>query len=583
MSVLLNGRRDRRSDGVLAHRLARFLEAGRRYRLRQSVVLLCALAPIAFAGYFAYQSAQRQMTDAVLAKRDDIAYLVASLLKEKLDRLIDVGVSLATRVRFHQLVERQRWNDAIAIMTAVPATHPYIERLFLADRRGVLVADTPALGGVRGRDFSFRDWYRGVVQTGEPYVSHVYRRTAAPRINVVAVAVPVKNESQELIAILVLQVKLEAFFEWFKNAPRNHDAAVYVVDRDGRAALHPRATAEGETIDVSSSTAVQKALRGLRGVEITRDSADGERISAYAPVLPFQWGVVVSERGDTAFAARDAQLRRFAIVYALILVLSAVAALLFLRARGQARRKADLEALVAERTRELEASNKELEAFSYSVSHDLRAPLRSIDGFSRVLLDDCEDKLAPDDKSHLQRIRAATQRMGALIDDLLVLSRVTRAGMTRRRIDLSALADSIVGELRGAYPQRSVTVHIEPGVTALGDAALLRVVLENLLGNAWKFTAKTENARIEFGAAPAVGRPAYFVRDNGAGFDMKYADKLFGVFQRLHGMEEFPGTGVGLASVQRIVARHGGRIWAEGAVGEGATFHFTLQPEESST
>jgi PAS domain S-box-containing protein len=225
---------------------------------------------------------------------------------------------------------------------------------------------------------------------------------------------------------------------------------------------------------------------------------------------------------------------------------------------------------------QLEAANKELEAFSYSVSHDLRSPLRSIDGFSQALLEDCAHKLESSERDYLDRIRAATQRMGTLIDDLLNLSRVARAELHKHRVNLSALADSISADLRKTQPDRNVTFQIAAGVYANGDAHLLRIVLENLLGNAWKFTSKHPSALIEFGRAHASGSEAYFVRDNGAGFDPAHASKLFGAFQRLHGMAEFPGTGVGLATVQRIIHRHGGEIWAESAVEKGATFYFTV-------
>jgi PAS domain S-box-containing protein len=228
------------------------------------------------------------------------------------------------------------------------------------------------------------------------------------------------------------------------------------------------------------------------------------------------------------------------------------------------------------RNAQLDAANKELEAFSYSVSHDLRAPLRSIDGFSQALLEDCAGRLDEAEKNHLDRIRAGTRRMGLLIDDLLNLSRVARADMHRERIDLSELARSIVADLRKTQPERQVEFRIEEGLEATGDLRLMRLVYENLLGNAWKFTSKRQSSRIEVGRTNSNGTSAYFVRDNGAGFDQAYAGKLFGAFQRLHAMTEFPGTGVGLATVQRIVHRHGGKIWAEGAVDKGAAFYFTL-------
>ncbi len=225
---------------------------------------------------------------------------------------------------------------------------------------------------------------------------------------------------------------------------------------------------------------------------------------------------------------------------------------------------------------QLLAANKELETFSYSVSHDLRAPLRSIDGFSQALLEDCGANLDEQGRGYLQRIRANSQRMAQLIDDLLNLSRMTRCNIQREPVDLSALTHAIVGELWNTAPTRPVDIVIAPGLIATGDARLLRVVLENLIGNAWKFTRKRSRARIEFGATVADSTPAYFVRDDGAGFDMAYAGKLFGAFQRLHDATEFEGTGIGLATVQRVVHKHGGRVWAESELERGATFYFTL-------
>jgi signal transduction histidine kinase len=230
--------------------------------------------------------------------------------------------------------------------------------------------------------------------------------------------------------------------------------------------------------------------------------------------------------------------------------------------------------------RELEGANRELEAFSYSVSHDLRAPLRTIDGFSQILQEDYEDTLDEEGLDYLGRVRAASAHMATLIDDLLDLSRVSRRPLRREAVDLTRLATEIIEDLRAAEPERNVEFVAGEGIEAFGDVSLLKVALENLLGNAWKFTEREGEARIEFGAdrrpRPGSLAPVYFVRDNGAGFDQAYSDKLFGAFQRLHGQDEFEGTGIGLATVARIIHRHGGRVWAEGEVGEGATFYFTL-------
>jgi PAS domain S-box-containing protein len=225
----------------------------------------------------------------------------------------------------------------------------------------------------------------------------------------------------------------------------------------------------------------------------------------------------------------------------------------------------------------LAALIKELEAFSYSVSHDLRAPLRAIDGFTEALVEDYADKLDDTGRDYAVRVRKGTQRMGMLIDDLLTLSRITRKELKRQTVDLSAVAREISGRLRTGEPARDVEFCVEEGLKAEGDAGMLRIALENLLNNAWKFTKGRAPSYIEFGHREIDGGTAYFVRDNGAGFDMAHADKLFGAFQRLHSDREFPGTGIGLATVQRIINKHGGRIWSEAEVGEGATFYFTLQ------
>ncbi|MHC4885688.1 MAG: ATP-binding protein [Planctomycetota bacterium] len=251
------------------------------------------------------------------------------------------------------------------------------------------------------------------------------------------------------------------------------------------------------------------------------------------------------------------------------------------KAREAAYREVDglnqeLEERVKRRTAELHASNQELEAFAYSVSHDLRAPLRGIDGFSLALQEDCEEQLPAEGRDYLSRIRKGTQRMGQLIDDLLHLSRLSRRHMHYESVNLGAIASELFEELAQTHPERTVATTLQEDLTVTGDPALLRVVLENLIGNAWKFTGQIETGRIEFGRTGTDQGEAFFVRDNGAGFDMEYADKLFGAFQRLHQPDEFPGNGIGLATVQRAIRRHGGEVWAQSEVGQGSTFYFTL-------
>jgi light-regulated signal transduction histidine kinase (bacteriophytochrome) len=243
---------------------------------------------------------------------------------------------------------------------------------------------------------------------------------------------------------------------------------------------------------------------------------------------------------------------------------------------------AELEARVEQRTAELVVANKNLEAFTYSVAHDLRSPLRALSGFAEALTEDYGDRLDETGRWYTDRIQAAANQMDALIDDLLVLAQVSRVEMSLGPVDLSAEVAAIASELQAGEPGRRVRFAIHEGIWVKADRSLIRTVLQNLVENAWKFTAKRDGATIEFGATAAEDAGACcYVRDNGAGFDPAYAGKLFQPFQRLHGVTEFPGTGVGLASVRRIIERHGGRVWAEGAVGRGATFYFTLDATET--
>jgi light-regulated signal transduction histidine kinase (bacteriophytochrome) len=235
-----------------------------------------------------------------------------------------------------------------------------------------------------------------------------------------------------------------------------------------------------------------------------------------------------------------------------------------------------IEVALHQRTDQLEAANKEMEAFSYSVSHDLRAPLRGIDGFSQILMEEYQDKVDEKGKNYLLRIRLGTQRMAQLIDDMLNLSRLSRSEMIIQQVNLSEIVNKIAETFREEQPERNVEFIIQKGIKVQADRQLLQIVLDNLIGNAWKFTSKHTTARIEFGMQEQNDKPVCFVRDNGAGFDMNYDQNLFGAFQRLHTIDEFPGTGIGLATVQRIIHKHGGEVWAEGQIEKGATFYFTI-------
>jgi signal transduction histidine kinase len=338
-------------------------------------------------------------------------------------------------------------------------------------------------------------------------------------------------------------------------------------------ALAPAAGAELDGLD--RGIARRRAL-GAAGSSLADSLAGKRRMDWLRASLA---GMESAETG--LLAARDralvASIRRTRLSLlagaALSMALLAAVVMALRREIGQRRRA---EQATRRLNARLAAANHELEAFCHSVSHDLRAPLRAIDGFSQALLEDAGERLAPADHQTLARVRAAAQRMAGLIDDLLRLSRIARTPPAPGGVDLSAVAGAIVEELRHGEPARRVVADIQAGVSAVGDERLLRIALENLLGNAWKFTRRRPQAQIAFGMEGGAPRPVYFVRDNGAGFDMTYAGKLFGAFQRLHSGREFEGTGIGLATVARIVHMHGGRIWADAAVDQGATFRFTL-------
>jgi PAS domain S-box-containing protein len=235
-----------------------------------------------------------------------------------------------------------------------------------------------------------------------------------------------------------------------------------------------------------------------------------------------------------------------------------------------------IEEELRQRSAELQATNKELEAFSYSISHDLRAPLRAIDGFTRIIAEDFRDSIPPEANPYFKHISDASAQMGQLIDDMLRLSRITRVELRPYMVDLSELAFAIIHDLQNREPERKIKITIQPHLTTTGDERLLKLALENLLNNAWKFTGKVKHPHIEVGQTTLKDETVFFIKDNGIGFDMAYVNKLFGAFQRLHSVDEFPGTGIGLAIVQRVINKHGGQIWVESAPNEGATFYFTL-------
>jgi signal transduction histidine kinase len=514
-----------------------------------------------------YLSIDRELTDAALARRGAIARLAAVTLHEKFDRLVDIAAAFSTRVRFRELVGQGKWAEAIGILAVARNELPYIDRIILTDTRGVLLAGIPEDPSVIGRSFADRDWYQGVSREWKPYVSDVYLRAAAPRSNVFAVATPLRRTDGGIVGALVLQVRLDNFFDWARDVDLGKGGFLYIVDRKGKVAFHPRIPAQGEIADFSARPAVQHARKGERGIETVAADAEAEaRVVAYEPMQKHGWAVVAQQPARDVFESRDRQLRYLLMAYVLVVLLCAFVGALAARLMVQRRS-------LVERTAQLEAANRELDAFSYSVSHDLRAPVRAVDGFARMLEEDNAAQLDAEGRRRLAVIRDNSRRMGALIDDLLAFARLNRQTLRPVRLDMEAIIGEVWSELGAGAPARLKTA---PLPAARGDRALFKQVWSNLLGNALKYSGKREAPEIEVSARSETGEVVYCVRDNGAGFDMRYYDKLFGVFQRLHREDEFPGTGVGLAIVHRVVTRHGGRVWAESKVDEGAKFYFSL-------
>lgn len=661
-----------------------------------SILLLGLLAAGATIHYWMIR---RELTEAALTRRLSLARLSSAILKEKFDRIIDVGTALADRVRMRQLIAEGKWDEAIKILNGVPKNFPFIERLFFSDLKGTLMSDLPHLPGMIGKNLADRGWYEGVNQTWKPYLSGIYQRAAKPQLNVIAAAIPINSDKGTRLGILVLQLRAETVFKWTETVQMNPSGFIFLVDRKGHLLSHPKISTSEKIVDFSGVPAVEKVLRGEEGTEISIDPVSQKKcVVAYQPIPDYGGAVVVMEPLSSAFALRNKTLRLMSLGYGLVLVLgfwligrnlrfqsalgeseerfhsiaqSANDAVvigdekgriifwnrsagemfgytepealnqsltLIMPERYREKHRAGLErfkktgrAVLIGRTIEIEglrkdgslfpleitlsswkqggsvffsgiirditgrkraeaelirvnqslvSSNQELEAFSYSVSHDLRAPLRSIDGFSQALIEDYGSSLDQEAKHYLSRIRNGAQKMGELIDALLDLSRISRSPIKREPVDLGVMFQTIIDELQKAEPARNVEIVCKDGLVANGDARLLSIVLQNLVRNAWKFTAKQDHARIDFGRREESGRTIFYISDNGAGFDMAYAEKLFGPFQRLHQITEFPGIGIGLATVKRIIVRHGGRIWAESKSGAGATFYFIIEPKK---
>jgi signal transduction histidine kinase len=599
-----------------------------------ALFLVLAISPLAVVGYLAYDISRKAL------EKEIVNHLVSTnLLKiSELNRWVTDN-----KQSIEELAQRPLVRQYATVLASHDASAPdyrqahdrlvgdhlrprlkygrFIELLILCPRHGlVLAADNPLQEG------KYRDTAPYFIEgRSRTYLQSVYYSTSLEK-PAMTVGTPIKDAQGNLIAVLAGRLdlaELSKIVAQQSGASQTEDT--YLVNSFNFFVTEPRFGHDYAMKKFIYTEGVRDALKGQDGVGFYDDYRGEAVIGAYKWLPEYQMCLLTEV--DQAEAYQPVMRLRWLVAGAAVMTALVVTLLAFFfagsitrpvrrlvagaeelgegnlnvsvgttapdeigdlsrafdvmteRLRVTTVSRDELAGHVRDRTAQLEAVNQELEAFAYSVSHDLRAPLRALDGFSAALLSRYQNLLDAQGRHYLARIQAATQRMGALINDMLDLSRVTRREMVRRTVDLSALAQEIAAELLAEDQAREVEFVIAPDLTAQGDGHLLRIALENLLKNAVKFTASRPRTRIEFQMAVPSGECVYSVSDNGVGFDMAYADKLFAPFQRLHAMDEFPGTGIGLVTVKRIITRHGGRIWTEAAPDQGATFYFTLGGE----
>jgi signal transduction histidine kinase len=607
-----------------------------RWSIRTYLWLLALAVAVPCAGVLVYSIANDASHEEreVKATTLSMAQLVAAQTQEFITDAETVERTLASRRNFRALDPDNRPE----ILDEFLFLHPLYANLVVCDATGQVI-HSAARPDDLSVEKVHAGWVESVVRhgkftVGKPILGQITHRW------VCVLGYPIENESGEIAGVLGMSVDLERFQPSANTFSLPPNSSIAIVDSGGTVIAGSWDSQNWVGKAARGSEVVNYVLSHAEGNMIGRELDGVERIHGYTILPKIGWHVYVGIPTEFAFAASRANALRAGLVATAVLGFVIVLVLLvggFINqpilalshaattaAEGKldmevpvsgpmeiarvaedfnqmiaARREkemeikklnAELEKRVQERTaelektntaltarsKELEAANKELEAFCYSVSHDLRAPVRTIGGFTKVLSESYTHQLDETGKDYLDRTGRAVERMTELIDDLLELSRISRSKLVLTEVNLTALAADVSSELKASAPERPITFNLQPGLVAHGDAGLLRVLIENLLGNSWKFTRKHTAPKIEFGQEQSRGATVFFVRDNGAGFDMKYANKLFGAFERLHSPGEYEGHGIGLATVQRIVNRHGGDAWGEGRPGQGAIFYFTL-------
>ena len=600
------GTPDRRAGRRPFGRISKWLES-RRPSTFVALLAIATMGPLALLSTLSVNSVYSTLTAVSQQRLADASQLAAVYVATEMKALTTLQNSYAHRLALvTALRDGNHLNyDAPAILAAVKDL-----RSVQSDTRFAGIIDPEGFFWLNedpqqpqssyGRANTTRDWYIGVTREGKAYVSSAYVSALPGTPLVIAITDPVWADGRyapngKRVGILIVGYDLTATQRLFSDFARTRGVQMEVTDQNG--VIVAQSGLVPTTLVKDTSAGVATALAGKSS--FGRVSIHGQdSFAAYSPVEGVGWTVVTRLLASVALADAN-RLRAYvvAITIVLLAVLALAKVILYVVSRDRqaaqlalAGSNIRLEQRVKARTSELEQSNRELEAFSYSVSHDLRSPLRSIDGFSRMVLEENEGRLAPDSVRKLGIIQAGAQQMGMLIDDLLSFSRLGRVELKKRRVFTDGVVAEVIAELKQENPERNIEFVVHELPACYADPILIRQVFRNLLGNAVKFSRLRPAARIEVGSIPAIPAiPAnshmvtFFIKDNGAGFDMRYIDKLFGVFQRLHRMEDFPGTGVGLALVRRIVERHGGKVWAEAAVDAGATFYLSLEDGNART
>jgi signal transduction histidine kinase len=546
------------------------------------------MAPLVLFGAFTLRTSLGDLNARSDHERDNAAALAATLVERTIENHGQQLRAVSGRDDFRVALAERDGRRLAEILAPIFSGVADVASAGVLDPAGTVLARFPLDTSAIGVSLSDRDYYSGALRSDGVFTGNAVTSRIDPTLSIVTISHAVRegNVLQGIAILAVLPTVIVANLQAALKAPGRE---FLLTDRASATIASTAKRPMLSQIDVPAGAG--QGLATLGGTEL-----------AYVgvPIAGADWTLYVLDDPAVIYAAQRSLLTQLGTPLAGSIVVAGVLAALLavgwlLLTRGRARLAAanvqlrelntevhGLNAALQGNVSELRSLNEELGAFAYSVSHDLRAPLRSIDGFSQILLEDKAEALGADGQKHLDRVRAAATHMGALIDDMLRLSRITRDEMSPRSVDLTALARSVVDDLRAHEPHRKVEFESNGALPARADERLLRIALTNLLGNAWKFTRTREPAHVSFGGETRDGEAVFFVKDNGVGFDMQYAQKLFGAFQRLHQRSEFEGTGIGLATVQRIVHRHGGRVWAESEVDKGTTFYFTLPRAETS-